>query len=167
MKESSLYLKFLKDFGVLFIFFGLIGCITSYYLLSKVPTSYIAERLYEFPYTLDNAAAVEKDSEQVVSVLRAPQLKEELGIQESLITVYKPGPFSLTLQVKSQNAENAVNSLSVISGYLLSKYQVNEIGKDIFFIEIKPTARYLFSGLISGEITALLFSLLISYFRRY
>lgn len=167
MKESQLYLKFLKDFWLLFVFFGLIGVIGSYYLLSRLPTVYMAERMYEVTYTLDTAVAVEKASEQIVTVLRASQLKEGLGIQSSEVVVFKPGPFALTLQVKNIQPEKTVNHLDTLGGYLTSKYQVNEVGRETFTIQTKPVLKYLLLGILAGEITALTFALAISYLKRF
>jgi hypothetical protein len=123
--------------------------------------------LYEFPYTVENAAIVEKESEQVVTVLRAPQLKEDLKIKTTQVVTYKPSPFALVLQTKNTEADKAVSAMITLGGYLTSKYQVNEIGKETFYAETKPYSKYLFLGLISGELTALVFSLILTYLKRY
>lgn len=167
MKESYLYLNFLKTFGLLFVLLAIIGLIMSYYFVNKLPDIYISERLYGFNYKLENAAAVEKESEQVVTVLRSKNLIEELRINESQVNIYKPGPFAVAIQVKSQNAELAVSNLMTLSGYVESKYQVEQIGKEVFSTEPKPYFKYMFSGFIVGELTALFVSLAISYFKRY
>lgn len=167
MRESRLYLQFIRDFGLLFVLFGLIGLIIAFYLLKQQPTVYVSERMYEFDYTLENAAAVEKQSEEVVASLRSPQLKEELRLSSSEIAIYKPGPFSIALQTKDPNAEKSMSNLVVLSGYLTGKYQVNQVGKEIFFVEPKPYFKYFIAGIVLAELVALLFSLIISYFKRY
>ena len=167
MKESYLYLNFLKTFGLLFVLLAIIGLIMSYYFVNKLPDIYISERLYGFNYKLENAAAVEKESEQVVTVLRSKNLIEKLRISESQVNIYKPGPFAVAIQVKSQNAEQSVRNLLTFSGYLESKYQVEQIGREVFSTEPKPYFKYMFSGFIVGELIALFVSLVTSYFKHY
>lgn len=112
MKESLLYINFAKSFLLLFVLFGLLGLIFGYYFASRLPTYYLTEKLYQFSYTLENAVSVEKESDQVVAILRSSHLKQELLIQSSQISIYKPGPFLVSMQVKSVDAEQAVNNLN-------------------------------------------------------
>ncbi len=167
MTESKSYLNFFKSYFHIFTFFGLIGLIVAYYLFSQLPTVYVAERMYEFPYTLDNASSVEKESEQAVSILRAPQLKEELGIQKSTISIYKPGPFAISIMVKDLNAEDAVYNMSVLGGYFNQKYQTQEIGNETFSSEPKPLLKYLLLGFSSAEMVGLFLALTLAYLKKY
>lgn len=167
MTESKLYLNFFKSYYYIFTFFGLIGLIAAYYLVFQLPTIYVAERMYEFPYTLDSAPSVEKESEQAVSILRAAQLKEELGIQKSTVSVFKPGPFSVNIAVKDLNAEDAVYNMSVLGGYFSQKFQVHEIGNETFTTETKPFVKYLALGFFTSEMTALFISLFLAYLKKY
>lgn len=167
MKESVLYINFAKSFLLLFVLFGFLGLIFGYYFANRLPTYYLSEKLYQFSYTLDNAAAVEKESDQVVAILRSSQLKQELLIQSSQISIYKPGPFLVSMQVRSLDAQLAVNNLNTLSGYLTQNYQVSEIGKETFNIEIKPYTKYSLTGLLIGEVSALVISLFLSYLKKY
>lgn len=167
MTESRSYINFLKSYVLVFVLFGLIGLIAAYYLFSKLPTIYRVERLYEFPYTLENASAVEKESEQAVTILRSPQLKEELGIQKSTVSIYKPGPFSVSISVKDMDAADAVYNMSVLAGYFSQKYQTQEIGNETFISEPKPLSKYLFLGFFSAELFCLFLTLTLAYLKRY
>jgi hypothetical protein len=167
MKESLLYINFAKSFLLLFVLFGLLGLIFGYYFASRLPTYYLTEKLYQFSYTLENAVSVEKESDQVVAILRSSHLKQELLIQSSQISIYKPGPFLVSMQVKSVDAEQAVNNLNTLSGYLTQNYKVNEIGKETFNIENKPYPKFSLIGFLIGEVSALIISLFLSYFKKY
>lgn len=167
IKESHLYLNYFKSFWLLFVFTLVIGAAIAVYAASLKPRIFVSERMFQFEYTQENAEIVEKESEQVVSVLRSSQIKESLGLQSTVVKVFKPGPFSITMQVKSQNAENSVNNLSKISGFLTQNYKAVEIGKETFAVENPNYVRFLFVGLLGGGLAGLLLSLIISYFRNY
>ncbi len=167
MKESRLYLQFFRNFISLFVLLAIIGVILGFYWRSQLPTKYVTERMYEFPYTLENAAAVEKETEQVIAVLRSNQLKKKLNISSSEIIVFKSAPFAVTLQVKDQEAERSFQSMITLAGFMTAKYETNQIGQELFLVDSKPLLKYLLIGFIFGEITALFFSLMISYFKQY
>lgn len=166
-KESRLYLNYFKSFWLLFVFTLVIGAAIAVYSVSQKPRIFVSERMFQFEYNEENAAVVEKETEQVVSVLRSGQLKESLGLQSTELRVFKPGPFSITLQVKSEKAENSVNNLSKISGFLTQNYKATEIGRETFAVENPNYVKYLFIGLLGGSLMGLMLSLSLSYLKNY
>lgn len=145
----------------------IVGLSVAYVVYLQKPVLYTAERLFQFNYTLENAAVVEKESNQVVSILRSPQLKEQLGLQETVVTVYKPGPFSINLQTKNTNPELAIANLDKLAYYLSSSYQVQEIGTETFNRENPQIEKLFILGLLAGLGGGLILSLAISYIKSY
>lgn len=143
------------------------GLTAAFWVYSQKPVLYNAERLFQFNYSLENAPIVEKESNDVVTILRSAQLKEQLGMQETTVTVFKPGPFSITLQAKSVNPEAAVVNLNKISYYLSSAYQVKEIGSMVFYKENSHPERIFLLGILAGIGSGILVSLVISYIKTY
>lgn len=167
MKESRQYLNFLKSYFILFLITGMIGFSLSLWKAAGLKADYQAERMFEFSYTADNEPQMEKQSDEAVAVLRSSQLKEELGLQSSVISVFKPGPVSVVIQVKNQNAETAVNGATKLGGYFLQSYPGKEVGNQIIRTVNPSYGKQLLLGLAAGLAAGLIISLILSYFKNY
>ncbi len=167
IKESQLYISFVQSFFLMLISTTLIGLLVGLWLAVGLKSSYSAQRLFQFPYTEQNAVFVEKQSNEAVSVLRSSQLKEDLGIQQSQVIIFKPSAFLISIQVVNENAEEAVESLSKLVGFFSQSYLVTEIGSITLTTIQPPFLRFLTLGSLVGFLLGLFLSLVISYFRKY
>lgn len=166
-RESALYLAFFNRNFFLILSLLLVGGTGGIVYSSTQPALYVNERFYEFDFTHENAAAVEKESSEVVSVLRSAQLKEQLGIQKSSVVVFKPGPFSLIIQTKNTDPESSIFANDQLRQFLSSNYQVEEIGIGVAFNEKVSLIRYGLIGALIGLVVGFLVSLVLAYFRTY
>lgn len=167
MKESRLYLQFFRSYFLVLLVTAIIGLGAGFWFVSQQKDLFVSERMFEFPYTYENAAAVEKKSEEAVTILRSPQLKEQLGMQVTQVVIFRPGPFAIKIQTKGQNAESSINNLDKLSSYAMQSYPIREIGTEVSFIERDNPWKWICLGLFGGLGTGLLLSLIFSYLKNY
>ena len=167
IKESQQYLVFLKNYFLILISGTLIGLLIGFWLVLGIKPQYSAQRLFEFPYSEQNAAFTEKQANEAVSVLRSNQLKEQLGIQKSTVTIYKPGAFLIHIQVANENAEKSVEALLKIVNFFSQSYLTAEVGSMTLTTVNPPFIKYLGTGSMLGFFCGFVLSLLISYFKKY
>lgn len=164
MKESGLYLAFIKRNLLLLLLPPLLGFILSMYFFAQVETLTRVTQTFKLAYTLDNIDTVFALTDQAVGELRV--LPYETG-EAVTVNVYKSSPLSVTVESTSGNSERSYQQLIKRTEYLNSNFQVIELTKPQIS-QIEPFfIKYLISGLTGGFLLGLITALIREYFKNY
>lgn len=164
MKESGLYLAFIKrNFLILFLP-ALFGVIISLYFFAQVKTLTRVTQTFKLAYTLDNVDTVFALTDQAVGELRMLPYETGEGVS---VNVYKSSPLSVTIESTSGNSERSYQQLIKRAEYLNSNFQVIELTKPQIS-QIEPfLVKYFISGLAGGSLLGLITALVREYFKNY
>lgn len=164
MKESRLYLAFIKRNILLLLLPALLGLIVSMYFFAQVKTLTKVNQSFKMAYTLDNIDTVFALTDQAVSELRTLQVEE---METASTNIYKSAPLSVTIEVSSDNSEKAYQQLIKRTGYLNSNFQVIELTKPQVS-QIEPGfSKYFIAGIAGGFLLGLIIALIREYFKNY
>lgn len=163
MKESRLYLAFIKRNILLLLLPALLGLIVSMYFFAQVKTLTKVTQTFKMAYTLDNIDIILALTDQAVSELRTLQTDEP----ETVSRIYKSSPLSITVEETSVNSEIAYEQLINRTAYLNSNFQVIELTKPQVS-QIEPGfSKYFIAGLAGGFLLGLIITLIREYFKNY
>ncbi len=164
MKESRLYLAFVKRNLLLLFLPALLGSIISLYFFAQVKTLIRVTQTYKLAYTLDNINTVFALTDQAVGELRVLNFETEEAVS---VNVYKSSPISVTIESTSGNSDRSYQQLIKRAEYLNSNFQVIELTKPQIS-QIEPSfIKYLISGLAGGFLLGLISALIREYFKNY
>lgn len=165
MKESILYLRFLKKNLTLIIIPTALFLILGFVYQVNKPTYYQISRLYEFSHKNDNVQQIIPVVDQAIIQLRSKQVRQDLQIEN--LSIYKPGPLSMVVTINSLKAKGLDSELKKVDQFLNQKYNLKIVGSDITKTQ-KPDLIFI-PTLISvvGFLLGLTFSLIKSYLKNY
>jgi uncharacterized protein involved in exopolysaccharide biosynthesis len=162
MKESSLYLSFLKRNVVLLLIPALAGLFAGLFFFATEKSLYNVSQTFKLEYNLENVEVAFNLTDQSVAELRKLQLGEGAHLN-----VYKSAPLSVTIESLSENRETAYSFLIDASGYLNRNFQVVELSRpEIKLVEPKPL-KFLLAGGAVGILVGLILSLIKEYMKNY
>lgn len=165
MRESQLYIQFVKN-NFLFLFLPVVfSLIISVYLYASVPTYSKVAQTYKLNYTLENIDAIMALADQAVTETRAQKFVD--AFPGASVNIYKSSPFNVSVEVTSLQRETSYALLVKEIEFLRQNFSVQELtGPEISIIE-PNLFKYLMSGLIVGGLVGLIFSLTREYLRNY
>jgi hypothetical protein len=137
-----------------------------FFYLQSVPLKSQASRLFEFNYNQTNIPSKINETDQAVTLLRSNNLAAQLNIN-SQISIYKPGPLSLVIQTESPHYSSAQNSLNKLADYLVTNFDVKEVGVETTKLIYPNYLLYYLSAFSLGVLLSLIISLVREYFAKY
>lgn len=169
MRESRLYLNFLKCylwyFAVPAILFGLVG----YGVVLMQPKIYTLYRLYEANYRENNISEGIVIADQVVTLVRDRHIDRLIGLSpDTKVEVYKNAPLFVNLKVSSSSESVDLDrEMTKISQFVSAKYPVNQIGEQVRAVVSPNVALGLMIGMTIGGFVGLILALISSYFKNF
>jgi hypothetical protein len=169
MRESRIYLKFLKENLLILIVVPIIISLITLATLNTLNllNSYSYSRQFEVAHSNEDAQVISMETENLVSKLRSSQLQPQLiGKSSVKISVVKSAPFMFVVSTSSNQetedltaVSNTLVSFSHSQGLAISEVGTPTFNRNSYFV------RYLFSSIVVGEVLAILISLIRHYFR--
>jgi hypothetical protein len=167
MKESQAYLNFLKR-NTLFLLLPIVLSLAagSYYLFHK-PVLYQAAEFFELEYNQSNLTSKTIEADELVATLRSPSLQETLIPSNTHLTIFKPGPVAIQVEIQGSSQMAVLTSLEKVKGYLDSKNVLIDVGTTELKNIYPNYLLYFFAFLTTGLSIGLLLSLIREYFANY
>lgn len=168
MRESRLYLRFLRENLFFVLIPGLLFLLAVFLYQRQLLTVYSPQALYEIQYTEGSVSEAVVLADQVVTSVRSENIKQSLGLDPSTeVMVFKPGPISLSVTVVGRDTDTSKGDLNKVAGYLKSKYPVSDVGEAVFLEVSRANHVDLFYALSIGSLLGLSVALVRSYFKNY
>ncbi len=165
MKESELYLAFLRRNLVTLIIPIIVCLIISVYFYAEVPSRVKIVQTFKMAYTLENIDTVLALADQAVAQLRAQRFGEIYG--GSTVSIYKNAPLNVSIEATSLNRDTSYALLLKEVEYLRQNFSVEELTSPEI-VQIEPNLfKYLISALIVGGLIGLIISLTREYFKNF
>lgn len=166
MRESRLYLNFLKNNLLVLIVLSVTGASIGWFYQLRQPTNIERSSLWEMNYNQTNVVDRIALADQAVTLMRSAQLSNKLQIEADL-TAFKPGPLALTLTASSISLDQSQVALGRAEEYLKSHYPVSEVGQATTVTKPPNLMLGLSFGLMVGLTVGLIISLARAYFSYY
>lgn len=165
MKESELYLQFIKRNLIFILGPVVLAVLIGVFNYAQVPTQTRISQEYKLTYSLENIDTVLALTEQAVSELRAQRFNEVFP--DSLISIYKSAPLNIVIEATTLSRENSYALLLKEAEYLRQNFSSQEVNNPLI-TQVEPNLfKYLISGLIIGGLVGLIISLTREYLRNY
>lgn len=165
MKESRLYIEFLKRNLLWLILPIILGILISIYMYAGVQTLVKISQTYKLTYDLENIDTILALTDQAVAELRTQRFSEIFP--GSTVLIYKSSPLNVSIEAVTEQRDSSYNLLLKESEYLRQHFQVNElISPEITLIE-PNLFKYLISGFIIGGLIGLVAALIREYLKNF
>lgn len=165
MKESQLYLDFIKRNLITLVSPVVLVLIISIYFYAQVPAQTKISQSFKMQYQLEDINAVLALTDQAVAELRAQRFAQIFP--ESSASIYKSAPLNISIESTSLERDTSYALLLKETEYLRQNFQVEELtSPEIILIE-PNLFKYLVSGLIVGGLIGLVISLVREYLKNY
>lgn len=166
MRESQLYLFFIKRNVVLLLIPAIIFSLIGYFYMLSRPVSYKLQRMFEVRYADGEVQEGVTLADEVVTFIRSENIKQSLGV-EATLNAYKPGPLAIYLVAESEARGELRVGADLVTKILTSKYSVEQIGVDVVTKKMPSVYAGFLVGFVTGALIGLFLSLLREYFRTY
>lgn len=165
MKETELYINFLKR-NWLFLLIPVIIClITSLYIFALIPSQTKISQTFKMDYNLANIDTILALTDQAVAQLRLQRFASLFS--NSSVTIYKSAPLSISIEATSPSRDSSYALLLKETDYLRQNFSVSELTSPEIS-QIEPNLfKHLISGLIIGGLIGLIASLVREYLKNY
>ena len=165
MRESELYIKFLKRNLVFLLASIFLSILISIYFYALVPSQVRISQTFKLKYDLGNIDTVLALADQAVAELRSQRFAE--AFSGSSVSIYKSAPLNVSIDATSLNRDTSYALLLKEIEYLRQNFQVEELTNPEI-AQIEPSLfKYLISGLIVGGLIGLVISLIKEYLKNY
>lgn len=165
MKESKLFLAFLKRNLLILLLPIILGLLISVFFYSnEVPKTKIfqAFKMESGPDNQDQAFAL---TDQAVTELRLQGF--DIFFPGSQALIYKPGPLAVGIEIMSLDKNQGYELLLKETAYLRKNFTVSTLTSPEI-TQIEPSVfRFLLTGVLIGFLIGLLLSLVKEYFANY
>jgi len=168
MKESQRYIKFFcRNIWILLVACVVGGCLGYLYQASQ-PVVYTTASLY----SLDESRLVASEGviklDQAVAILRAEQMRRELGIDtKSQVIIFKNSPLTVSLAVANADERLSKIDLGRIESYLSTNFPVKQLGQAATQLGSRSSKLGGGVGIVVGLGCGLLIALLREYTTKY
>lgn len=165
MKESKLYLDFLKKnlFILLTPVFAL--CLISFFLYLNVPKLIKTSQSFKLVYSLENIGDALPLTDQVVSELRIQNFAS--NYEKAQAVIYKIAPLNIAIEVTALNNDDAYQILTKEVDYLSGNFSISRLNSPEI-TQVEPSLiKYLLTGISLGFVIGLLVSLIREYLNRF
>lgn len=168
MKESQLYLDFLRKNLLLLLIPIVLFSLLGFYIQTSKPIFYTKTRVLEANIFEDDVSKRVLLIDQAVSTTRQPNVLNNLDENPDVeVNLFKSAPLTVTISATSPDPLPLKESLDNVSQYLVEKYQLKIIGKDIDSANRSNVMYGILLGAAAGAICGLFISLIKTYFHRY
>lgn len=165
MKESQLYIDFVKRNLLLLIAPVILVLIISIYLYAQVPSKVRISQTFKMQYNLENIDTLLALTDQAVAEMRAQRFSDVFG--NSTVSIFKSAPLNISIDATSLNRDTSYALLLKETEYLRQNFTVAELTNPEI-TQIEPNLfKYLVSGLIIGGLIGLIISLIKEYLKNY
>ena len=165
MKESQLYIDFIKRNLIFLLLPVFLVLVISLYLYAQVPSKVKISQTFKMQYNLENIDTILALTDQAVSELRAQRFSDVFG--QSSVSVYKSAPLNISIDATSLNRDTSYALLLKETEYLRQNFQAGELTNPEI-TQIEPNLfKYLISGLIIGGLIGLIISLIREYLKNF
>ena len=165
MRESQLYIQFIKK-NFLFLFLPVVfSLIISIYMYASIPAFSRVAQTYKLVYELENIDSVLALTDQAVTELRAQRFAEVFP--DASVDIYKSSPFNVSIEATSLQRETSYELLLKEVEFLRQNFSVAGLTSPEISIIEPNLFKYLMSGLIIGGLIGLIASLTREYLRNY
>lgn len=165
MRESKLYLNFLKRNLYYFFIPVILALLTGAFFYTQTPSKTKIYQIFRLDYNLDNINIILALTDQAVEELRSQRF--ELVLLDASVSIYKSAPLNITVEAVSPDRERSFALLLKEAEYLKQNFSASELtGPEI--IPVEPgLLKYIISGLIIGGLIGLIISLVREYLKNY
>lgn len=165
MKETELYINFLKR-NWLFLLIPVIICLTiSLYFFALIPSQTKISQTFKMDYNLANIDTILALTDQAVAQLRLQRFASLFS--NSSVAIYKSAPLSISIEAISPSRDISHALLLKETDYLRQNFSVSELTNPEIS-QIEPNLfKHLISGLIIGGLIGLIASLVREYLKNY
>lgn len=165
MKESEIYLSFLKRNLLILIIPLLLGILAGSFFLSQVKSKTKISQSFRMIYNLEDVNTILALTDQAVFELRAQRFSRLFP--DASDSIYKSGPLAITIDTTSGQRETAYGLLLKEAVYLGQNFSVAQLNQPEIS-QVEPSViKYLLSGILAGFLGGLLLALVKEYLKNY
>lgn len=165
MRESQLYIQFIRKNSLFLILPVILSLLVCIYLYASVATYSRVAQTFKLTYDLQNIDSVLALTDQAVTELRAQKFAEVFP--EASVNIYKSSPFNISIEATSLQRETSYALLLKEIEFLRQNFNVEQLTSPEISIIEPNLFKYLMSGLIVGGLIGLIASLTREYLRNY
>lgn len=165
MKESALYLNFIKRNLVILVIPLLSGILLSSFLLSQVKSQTKLAQSFKMIYNLADLNQSLALTDQAVAELRSQKFASLYPSAKSVI--YKSAPMLINIEAVSSDNKIAYELLLKETNYLTQNFSVSQITQPEV-AQVEPSVvKYLLTGILIGFLSGLIIALSIEYLKNF
>lgn len=165
MKESRLYLQFIKDNLFLLFVPVVISFLIGIYFYSSEITKTKLSQSFRTEYGLENMETSMSMADQAVAELRLADFDSHFPGTQALI--YKPAPLIVSIEVLSEDKNTGFELLLKETEYLKKNFSVSTLTQIQAEIIEPSLFKYFLTSIILGGFAGLSFALGREYFKNY
>ncbi|MBI4040161.1 hypothetical protein HY389_02295 [Candidatus Daviesbacteria bacterium] len=168
MRESRLYLSFLKDnLWLIFIPSVVVG-LGAYAYQLKQPPKFHTSQLLQMDYNDKNIQDRIVLTDEAVTQIRSANLQGQLKVGTGeRVNLFKPGPLSINLEVISGSKDRNLADISQINQFASAKFPLKTVGETVTIITKTPEVIFGLVGTTLGFALGILISLIRTYWRKF
>ena len=165
MKESELYIQFVKRNFVSLIIPIILCLLISVYFYAEVPSRVKITQTFKMQYSLENIDTILALADQAVAQLRTQRFGELFGGAE--VSIFKSAPLNISIEATSPHRDTSYALLLKETEYLRQNFSIEELTSPEITLVEPSLFKYLISGLIIGGLIGLIISLTREYLKNY
>lgn len=180
MKESRLFIKFIKSYASLFLIFLFFGGLLGYLYSQQITPTYISEELMQIrPLAGLNTAEINESlilSDHLITLARSANLAISLGLKGVEVSSVRFSNYGIKISTSSKNYLLAKEGLTNLDKFLSAKftefnpyqkYSLTQQGEVFNHTQSPNFILYISCGILAGLSLAFLTALTRSYFHSY
>ncbi len=165
MKESELYIQFIRRNSITLLVPIIVCLLASVYFYALVPSLIRISQTFKMEYSLANIDTILALTDQAVAQLRAQRFGDIYG--GAAVAIFKSAPLNVSIEATSLNRDTSYALLLKETEYLRQNFSAQELTSPEI-VQIEPSLfKYLISGLIIGGLIGLIVSLTREYLKNY
>lgn len=165
MKESRLFLDFVRRNFILLFGPVFLGLLISFYIYSEQPAQNKLSQSFKFEYNLENIGSSLALAEQAATELRLRGF--DSNFPDSKAVIYKGAPLTITIDVFSLDRGSGYALLLKETEYLRQNFSVSTLTEPKTSIVEPDILKFLLAGLLPGFFIGLTVSLCKEYLQKY
>lgn len=163
MKESRIYLEYLRRNWLILTAPILLCLLISLYLYSKLPAQIKATQAFKLIYNLENIQLALPLTDEAVSELRSQNFDK--AYKDTSVNIYKNAPLLINIEVVSAKKQTGFEVLEKEADFLKQNFSVSKLTDPEITLEEPNLAKYLLTGILIGFLIGFSISLVKEYFK--
>lgn len=165
MRESALYLNFIKRNLLVLVISLLTGILLGSFLLSRVKSQTKIAQSFKMIYNLADLNQSLALTDQAVAELRSQKFASLYRSAKTVI--YKSAPMLINIEAVSPDNQVAYELLLKETNYLTQNFSVSQITQPEV-TQVEPSVvKYLLTGILTGFLSGLIIALSFEYLKNY